>query len=792
MNVDLAFVEFFILFILIPFPASSQTMKRSRMQADNPVVGAQGSCLGESEWYPVQYRCPRCETRIGTMKPNHPDRRKGCNNKNHQLTINQKQDLKAIKEEENGGESINVTSSFFYQASVIANAGERAKRNRATPPPPPTTTTEPSPTEYLSVDSNIAPSPNRYNPRQELEELRERVAKQKNALSHLARDKNKLKEQLDEEKVKNKKVKKQLNKAKKQLREQKPMVKEREQIPSWDGANDSHEVGGKIFPMHVWELCVEGLMTRVSVPVFITLLRTFQTHFFPWMDEESFVIPSETTLNRYRAQAAIAAELVAAVQLAGAKTLHGGIDATAIETMEGNIDSLNLWMVVPATPATDQKPAREAEVVTLAAIRPQGDGTADGEVRGVEAMFEEAQAKVIHMNTLLTPTEKIKLVDGGCSISKIRTLINDTAHTAISTQMKLRDRVVETLQQRLGMDEWNKLLPQDRMVVCARCTHHLRNLLETESERHTDARLKKELGEAASNFEQGDRVELKFQSYIYALLKLFKRTSRDAYSKANTAGIRMFFAKEETIQRFANLMMASNLGRVVGSRQDCVFESGWKTFSLLEAVAAYCADGIVEAGDDTGQILRASILIRGSNCHFMAEHWFHALAWDLIFEPLRCIMGSKEYDQDYLSLAPLFDELYDLGEKLQTDPEYLIRKMKNKEEFIFNEKWKTPEVIIWLAKRKKKEGYNVATQEIIDGTSIQKVVRDKLIAYYYTDAGWSKENDSQAKKVQDASDAKKYMNECCSDLGKALLISLKRSCYPLLSKLDGVKCKKKM
>ena len=295
--------------------------------------------------------------------------------------------------------------------------------------------------------------------------------------------------------------------------------------------------------------------------------------------------------------------------------------------------------------------------------------------------------------------------------------------------------------------------------------------------------------EAASEFDQSARVELSFKGYIFALLKLFKRTSRGAYSLANTAAIRPFFEREDVIAVFGDLMMASNLGRVVGSRQDCVFESAWKTFSLLHALPTYCADGIVSTANETGQILRTSLLVRGSCPFFMSKHWFHAVAWDMILEALRVTMGTDVDGEDYLVCAPFFDEIYELAEKLQTDPELLIRQMKadpSSSLFYFSDRWKTPVMVEWLENRGEKLGYSVATQQPIEGTSIQDHVRTMPVDYYYGDAGWADEKATEEDKVASAAAAKKYMNECFVDLVKALIISLEKSCEDVLSKTNGV------
>ena len=94
------------------------------------------------------------------------------------------------------------------------------------------------------------------------------------------------------------------------------------------------------------------------------------------MDDTTFQIPCETTVNEYRASAAVACELVAAIQYARATSLHEGLDATAIETLQGNVDTINCWMAVPTEDGSNG-PERPAEVVTIAAVRPQGNASHD-------------------------------------------------------------------------------------------------------------------------------------------------------------------------------------------------------------------------------------------------------------------------------------------------------------------------------------------------------------------------------------------------------------------------------
>ena len=135
--------------------------------------------------------------------------------------------------------------------------------------------------------------------------------------------------------------------------------------------------------------------------------------------------------------------------------MHSGIDATAVGTPKGNMDTINVWVAVG--PKTTNGVVRPAEFITPAICRPQGDGTDNGEANGVEIMLQEGHSLVNDFNSRLTPGESIEGVDGGIGIWKFRTWMNDTANTEISTQLQLKDWSIEALQERLGMAEWNSL-----------------------------------------------------------------------------------------------------------------------------------------------------------------------------------------------------------------------------------------------------------------------------------------------------------------------------------------------
>ena len=536
----------------------------------------------------------------------------------------------------------------------------------------------------------------------------------------------------------------------------------KEKTPTQGGNSDGQ------WPVWIWAFLCDCLSTRISTNSLQQLLRKFQVHFLPHLDDKTFEIPSRAILDDYRFSLAPATEMLAAMKLAAAEQFHIGLDATTID----NTGTMNLWAVIQNEDGT-------GEHVLLAGARPQPGESSQDVVDGAIRMFESGAEKVDALRKQMNKNQagsgrKIKIVGTGCNEQKIRSIMNDTCNGAILTQKLLAEHVERLKSETPGYDA----LPEhEKHVLLLRCCHHLRNLLSTESDRWSDARLKEYLKEDADELDQNARVELKFTSYLYALLKLIRRRGRDLYAKSGVSHLTPFLK-----DHFPNLLMGSNLGRIVGSRQDCVFESAWKTFTLRKAVAEYCATSITESGDDTGQILKTSIFVRGTSGPFMAEHWFHALTWNLVFDPLRSIMGLEGEpgeEQDFLAMAPLFDALWDLGTNLQTDPELIINALKDDNShslFLFPIEFKTPEVVKFLKKRGEKLANNAVTREQVDGKFIQEEIRKEILEYW-ENPGW-----------EDNAKAKEYMRLCFVELGKALHISLKRSCFPVLTSQDGDYC----
>ena len=641
---------------------------------------------------------------------------------------------------------------------------------------------EKAPVQTPSVEGNLGVA-QRTTVEQEkrIEELETNVKRQTTTAGNLRRDKRNLLEQLQEVRQELQESQAEIVRLKKKNVEQSnniatltPNAKKYDMVPTFRKETTSAQGGNPDgeWPVSLWAFLCDCLSTRVSTNVLQQLLRKFQVHFLPWLDVDTFQLPSRAVVDNYRFSMGVAAELCAAMQWAAATSVQCGLDGTDIE----NVSTINLWGVV-------ENAKEEVALVTIAAARPQGDGRAAKEVEGVIRILAESQSKVDHLMQILRTRDRhhVTIVGGGCTIEKIRSIQNDTCNTALKTQDLLAEAVQKALKKRVDYDA---LTDAQKLVVKLRCCHHLRALWSTEEERWSTKRLKEYLGDAVADFDQNARVELKFSSYMYAQIKLIRDTGRDQYNKNKIHALRPYVEENHP-----EALMDSNVGRVVGSRQDAVPETAWKTFPLHKIIMGYCADMIAEGGEDVGNILRTSIFVRGTAGPFVAEHCHNALMWDLVLEPARFIMGTVKKGRDFLSLAPFFDEVYDLGTTLQEDPDYLIealRQNKSPNLFIFSDLWKTPALLEWLKKRGERPAYNAGTREKKEGSTIQAVVRGAILEYYQK-PGWSGE-EGEGDEGEDDASAHEYLRRCSSEFGQALHISLVHSCHPVLTAKDGVYC----
>ena len=84
----------------------------------------------------------------------------------------------------------------------------------------------------------------------------------------------------------------------------------------------------------------------------------------------------------------------------------------------------------------------------------------------------------------------------------------------------------------------------------------------------------------------------------------------------------------------------------------------YHTFILRDVISYFLAREL--ARDPTG-IHRISVYTRQNSAIFLAEHFAHALAYDIVVSPTRNLMNANEAHLDALALADLMDEVYALG-----------------------------------------------------------------------------------------------------------------------------------
>ena len=184
--------------------STSTSTAKSKQLGGNPAVGGPGSCLGEREWFPFSMKCNRCETHIGTFKPNSYDKRYGCYAKLDHLTKTEKEDLKKQTEREqyDGVPITNIQSTFFYQESVLKvdDSARRSSSRVGTTGGRPSKRPRPICSEDQVADTGVdmlnsseAPSPSKHvNAKTHISTLTEQLRKARVQVHNLSRDKKKL------------------------------------------------------------------------------------------------------------------------------------------------------------------------------------------------------------------------------------------------------------------------------------------------------------------------------------------------------------------------------------------------------------------------------------------------------------------------------------------------------------------------------------------------------------------------------------------------------------------------
>jgi hypothetical protein len=255
----------------------------------------------------------------------------------------------------------------------------------------------------------------------------------------------------------------------------------------------------------------------------------------------------------------------------------------------------------------------------------------------------------------------VPLVNGGVAVHKIFGLMHDTCSTAnlvAQLMAELRDEQVRLYH---GEEAWNSLDPCVKVVHNFLCGNHSRNLLIDRFNTFHDEYLDQELGEAvrAARAATGGRVRLECSGVCF-LRSICRLTHRGhaQYVKGDGDAFADFLGSKYPGMTNACLSRAD-----YSNRQDWSLEAAYEIFPLLEPLLDYEVKSLL----DDPNVLRDSILIQLETLHFEAYCHVCALMWRVIFKELRGLTNSKGLEIDPLTLNGLYEDLYDVGMKLQTD-----------------------------------------------------------------------------------------------------------------------------
>ena len=99
------------------------------------------------------------------------------------------------------------------------------------------------------------------------------------------------------------------------------------------------------------------------------------------------------------------------------------------------------------------------------------------------------------------------------------------------------------------------------------------------------------------------------------------------------------------------------------NRQDWSLEAAYEIYPLLQPLLDYEIKALL----DDPNVLRDSILIQMETLYFEAYCHVCALMWRVIFKELRGLTNSKGLEIDPLTLNGIYEQLYDVGNLLQTN-----------------------------------------------------------------------------------------------------------------------------
>jgi hypothetical protein len=255
----------------------------------------------------------------------------------------------------------------------------------------------------------------------------------------------------------------------------------------------------------------------------------------------------------------------------------------------------------------------------------------------------------------------VPLVEGGVQLHKIFGLMHDTCSTANKVAALMAQLREEQARLHYGNDAWESAAPSVKTVHDFLCGNHSRNLLVDRFNSLHDEYLEQDLGEAmrAARASTGGRVRLECSgvAFLRSLCRLTHR-GHAQYVKGDGDAFSDFL--ESNYPGLSNECLSR---ADYSSRQDWSLETAYEIFPLLQPLLDYEVKSLL----DDPNVLRDSILIQLETLHFEAYVHICALMWRVIFKELRGLTNSKGLEIGPLDLNIIYEQLYDLGNLLQTD-----------------------------------------------------------------------------------------------------------------------------
>jgi hypothetical protein len=255
----------------------------------------------------------------------------------------------------------------------------------------------------------------------------------------------------------------------------------------------------------------------------------------------------------------------------------------------------------------------------------------------------------------------VPLVDGGVQLHKISGLMHDTCSTANRVAELMTELREEQARLYHGDEMWDTADPCMKEVHSFLCGNHSRNLLIDRFNNLRDAYLERELGEAMRQARASTRGRVQLEcSGVCFLRSICRLTHRGhaQYVKGDGDAFADFLESHYPGMSSAGLSRAD-----YSNRQDWSLGAAYEIYPLLQPLLDYEIKALL----DDPNMLRDSILIQMETLYFEAYCHVCALMWRIIFKELRALTNSKGFEIDPLTLNEIYEQLYDVGNLLQTN-----------------------------------------------------------------------------------------------------------------------------